>query len=346
MQNQRGDPSIHFRHCRIDDKQNIASHALQYEHLNASDEGSAQDARSGAHPSLNDRALSESLKLLFNLIQHYPQRVDDFTSTVPDILLILSRIPLEEKPIQPPVNYLINALLNLDIPGKPSMNDSSIESTALFPFPDAACHTQRLVDILERASRGGNEEELESTLVPLVTLLRRINGMAPPEAQLCLRKRLLPPSRERDRPLGKSDTFSSRLLRLSTSPVAPNLKEGISSLLFELSDNDPATFIRNVGYGHAAGFLMTHNISLPESVINDVNANGVTSVDGLEVNPITGQRLDREAKDLGPDMTDEEKEREAEKLFVLFERLKATGVVNAINPVEQAARQGTLEEVE
>ncbi len=45
-------------------------------------------------------------------------------------------------------------------------------------------------------------------------------------------------------------------------------------------------------------------------------------------------------------MTDEEKEREAEKLFVLFERLKATGVVNAINPVEQAARQGTLEEVE
>ncbi len=34
-------------------------------------------------------------------------------------------------------------------------------------------------------------------------------------------------------------------------------------------------------------------------------------------------------------MTEEEKEREAERLFVLFERLKATGVVDVKNPVER-----------
>ncbi|KAK3331398.1 guanine nucleotide exchange factor synembryn-domain-containing protein [Apodospora peruviana] len=41
-----------------------------------------------------------------------------------------------------------------------------------------------------------------------------------------------------------------------------------------------------------------------------------------------------------PEMTDEEKEREAERLFVLFERLRATGVVNVENPVAQAMRTG------
>ena len=45
---------------------------------------------------------------------------------------------------------------------------------------------------------------------------------------------------------------------------------------------------------------------------------------GLAVNPITGQRRDMEAKaDEGPPMTDDEKMREAERLFVLFERYKA-----------------------
>ncbi len=34
------------------------------------------------------------------------------------------------------------------------------------------------------------------------------------------------------------------------------------------------------------------------------------------------------------DMTDEEKERESEKLFVLFDRLNKTGVFKPINPFE------------
>ena len=46
-----------------------------------------------------------------------------------------------------------------------------------------------------------------------------------------------------------------------------------------------------------------------------------------------------------PEMTQEEKEREAERLFVLFERLKKTGVVNVRNPVEEAYRSGRIEEL-
>ncbi len=52
-----------------------------------------------------------------------------------------------------------------------------------------------------------------------------------------------------------------------------------------------------------------------------------------------------EPEDDGPEMTEEEKEREAERLFVLFERLKKTGVVDVVNPVEQAMREGRFEEL-
>jgi hypothetical protein len=100
-------------------------------------------------------------------------------------------------------------------------------------------------------------------------------------------------------------------------------------MLFELSDQDPTTFVRNVGYGFASGFLITHNLALPEGTVrpgtsggNDVEDPGerLTRVDGLEINPVTGQLIDKEPVIPDPVMTDEEKEREAEKLFVLFER--------------------------
>ena len=83
-----------------------------------------------------------------------------------------------------------------------------------------------------------------------------------------------------------------------------------------------------------------------------------------KINPITGQRLDMEnTEDTGPPMTDREKEREAERLFVLFERysrsltnpgasiandghrLRATGVVDVENPVTKAYQEGRFEEL-
>lgn len=178
-----------------------------------------------------------------------------------------------------------------------------------------------------------------------MTLLRRIFELAPSDVKTDMQTQLLPSNEERTQPLGKTDSLPSRLLRLSTSPTAPRLKEGISSFLFELSNKDAATFIRNVGYGFAAGYLMTHNLPVPSYATGDPGER-VTTVDGQEINPVTGQRRDMEPESPLPDMTDEEKEREAEKLFVLFERLKATGVINVVNPVEQALPDGRFEEVE
>jgi len=86
---------------------------------------------------------------------------------------------------------------------------------------------------------------------------------------------------------------------------------------------------------------MSQNMPVPESAHD-----GITNTDGgAEINPITGQRLDHEWVDDLPPMTEEEKEMEAEKLFVLFERLKKTGMMDVVNPVQQAVDSGRFEEL-
>ena len=42
-------------------------------------------------------------------------------------------------------------------------------------------------------------------------------------------------------------------------------------------------------------------------------------------------------------MTDEEKEHEAEKLFVLFDRMNRNGAMSVVNPVKQAQESGKLQ---
>jgi hypothetical protein len=123
--------------------------------------------------------------------------------------------------------------------------------------------------------------------------------------------------RERKQPFGKGTTLAARLLQLSSSASAPNTREHISWLLFMLSDSDAERFVLNIGYGYASGFLLTHNIPLPKS--SDMPS---TSASSRPINPITGQTLDSEppAGDPFAGMSQEEKEREAERLFVLFER--------------------------
>ena len=158
--------------------------------------------------------------------------------------------------------------------------------------------------------------------------------------------RVMPTDEERKQPLGTSSTLSSRLLRLSSSPVAPSMRENISSLLFELSDKDATSFVQNIGLGFASGFLMTHNVPIPENAMeawssgsgnnNDNGANGESAI-----NPITGQRLEAEHPVKMDPMTNEEKEREAEKLFVLFERLVFLGPFPARPRNERAGTSRT-----
>ena len=288
-------------------------------------------------------ALSESLKLLFNLSNFYPAHVVTFRPAISSIINIMTNITLPEPALQAPITYLINALLNLDLD---NLLSPSSELDVLFPPSNSSTPVDRLISILSLTLTPPTQPDLES-LIPLLTLLRKIYQSAPPPTKQHIKTLLLPSASDRDLPLGQTPTLPSRLLRLSTTTSARPLSEAISSLLFDISDQNANTFVRNVGYGFAAGFLLSHNIPVPDSarIMQVENDDDEEEGPGEALNPVTGQRLSQEpsADDGAAEMTEEEREREAERLFVLFERLRATGVVDVGNPVREAVESGRFE---
>lgn len=272
---------------------------------------------------MEDMALTETLKLLFNITHFCPQRSGAFTQALLPILVILSRwtIPIT-KPLDPPVSPLINALMNINF-------ESTENISTFFPKSTPSIYIDRLIELLDQSTKVYTDDELEQSVSPLVTLLRKLYEIAPDETKERMRKSILPSAVDRQTPLGRAETLASRLLRLSTNPGTPQLRECTSSLQFDMSDKDARSFVHNVGYGFAAGFLFQHNVPIPENALEAWSTSGSDTsgarasqdshaLDG-KVNLITGQFLDMEEK-VEIDMTEEEKEREAERLFVLFER--------------------------
>ena len=295
---------------------------------------------SQANP-MDDMALNETAKLIFNITHFYPDLSPEFAKSIAPLVQIMHKSKINTPPLEAPLSAVINALINLDL------SDKSAQS-ALFPTLDAKGPVEHLINILDACISHYKGLDLEQLATPVITLVRKIYPVAPDSIKKHIEFLLLPADVERDKPLGKSDTLSSRLLKLSTTATTPALRTFISAMMFEVSDSNAENFVKNVGYGFAAGFLMSQNMPIPQSAAEAFAASPTTygqSSAGAPINPVTGQRLDKEKEPEGPPMTGEEKEREAERLFVLFERLKKTGVMDVVNPVEQAMREGRFEEL-
>lgn len=294
----------------------IARHAKRY--------STANQQQSQQHTNPMDlMALSETLKLLFNITHFHPESASSVSKSLPNIFKILVRRPLPQKPLDQPVNYLTNALLNLDLEDAKGEQQKSLGQNAVFPTFNPNCNAECLVNILDKSVSTYSGPELNQTVAPILTLVRRVYEIAPDNVKKIMQVMLLPTPEERDKPIGKSTTLASRLLNLTTTALAQDLRGSISALMFELSDKDPATFVQNIGYGFASGFLMSQKIPMPEEILK---AHGHSTDQQIAINPITGQRLDMEEDLQTEPMTEEEKEREAERLFVLFERYGSIAV--------------------
>ncbi|KAI8624770.1 guanine nucleotide exchange factor [Xylariaceae sp. FL1651] len=294
------------------------------------------DGRPSTEP-MEDMALTETLKLLFNISHYCKDRSSSFTHAVPHIVTILCKNSIQvNKPLDPPVGPLVNALLNLELEAK------EVHSS-MYPPAEPKILSDRLVDLLDQSRTRYSDEELESTVTALLGVIRAVHEHAPQEVQTSIRQRLLPTEPDRNEVLGRSNSLPSWLLKNSTNPVTPELRNTISELLFDLSDKDASRFVENVGYGFASGFLYNRNISIPQNASEAFsNSPGSTS---RPINPVTGQFLDLERHPDGPEMTEAEREREAERLFVLFERLRANGVISVENPIRTAVEEGRFEEL-
>ncbi|KAK5162758.1 uncharacterized protein LTR77_011189 [Saxophila tyrrhenica] len=325
--------------------QNIAGHAKAF--------STKSGRRKSESSPMVGMSLVETLKLMFNITYYYPDLVQKFSPSIEPLVRLVINHPLPTPPLQSPITYMLNALLNLDLGSseKKTTFGPETRSSPLFPYSSPEEVVDKLTSIFNKAIMTMPESELDQAAAPLCTLIRRLYELAQPQMKEWMRWIMLPRERDRDKPLGTGDTMAARLLRLSCSPALPTLRENISSLLFELSDKDANKFVKNIGYGFASGFLMSHNIEVPATAAEAGSISSDGDADsGIGYNPVTGQRLSAEEADKAnkerQEMSPEEKEREAERLFVLFERLKATGVVDVKNPVQQAVDEGRFEELE
>lgn len=286
--------------------QNLARHA---KHLSAFNKGS----KAKVDP-MEGMALAETLKLLFNVTHFTPDRVSAFTAAIPHIITILTKheLPAPNTPLAPPFGPLVNAFINL------KLDEKEVQSS-LYPKNEPTSVADRLIHLLDLAMTSYTDDELETSCTPLISAIMAIHEHAPDDVRDFIRGKLLPTEQDRKQVLGRGNSLTSRLLRNSTNAMTPKLREAISHLLFDMSDKDANKFVQNVGYGFASGFLFQNNIAIPESASEAYSSSG-GSGSQRPVNPVTGQFLDEEKEIEMPEMTQEEKEREAERLFVLFER--------------------------
>lgn len=258
-------------------------------------------------------ALCELLKLIFNVTHFCKEKVSAFAPAVTPIVALLWKQEVSDtNPLEAPFSPLVNSLLNMDLKADQSQS-------ALFPSEDPVKVILRLVDLLDRGIRFYSGNDLETIVTPVVSLLTKLHESAPQPIQQKLRECLLPTAKDRQTVLGRGESLPAKLLQNSTNPSAPAIRDAISHLLFELSDKDASQFVENVGYGFASGFLFQNNVPIPASMAATFNKGDASGVQ-MPVNPITGQFLDKENIIDAPEMTEEEKERDAERLFVLFER--------------------------
>ncbi|KAF2837416.1 hypothetical protein M501DRAFT_937485 [Patellaria atrata CBS 101060] len=283
----------------------------------------------------DDGALSENVKLIYNIIHYYPGFSDTFTTSIPHLLKILYRRKISEQPLAAPVRYLINLLGCLDLEDQKCCR---FTTNPLFPSSDPSCNTIHLITILEKAMDCYPEQELDALAGPVVDILIRIHACAPESVKKQMRALLLPINENKTSPHEASQKLPSRLLQLSTSSWTPNLRNSIQTLMFDLSDQSADTYVQNIGYSFAASFLVTENLAIPTSASEAFSSAG-------QVKSVQAQKKDGEVPSRTPSLI-EDKEREAEKLFRLFERLKRTNTVKARCPVQQAIEQSRWEQVD
>lgn len=191
------------------------------------------------------------------------------------------------------------------------------------------------------------ETSLDDILSPLVLLVTRLS-VADDTTRARFRDILLPADMDRTSSLELRADLLGRCLRLLGSVHHARLKDATGEMLFAICDSNreftlsrtapqpngrsaATTMSAQIGYGNAGGFLFNKGVmSAPTQPSNST----LVTPSGEAINPITGT-IQRDP--IPCDMTDEEREQEAEKLMVLFDRLERSGGIGpGQNPVRQA----------
>ncbi|SEI32863.1 YALIA101S03e04566g1_1 [Yarrowia lipolytica] len=179
-------------------------------------------------------------------------------------------------------------------------------------------------------------------LAPLVPIVTTVDGAEPAREILC--RVFLPSDEDRKEAIGKTKSIPSRLLKVTEEPEFQDCKFLVNEAQWVLCEENKDKFTDAIGFGYAAGYLTGFAASSAST--------GPASNSGFGYDKVTGQKLTPELQELKKlqeqisAMSPEEKEREAEKLMYLFNRMKELGIVNFDHPMRAAQESGRFEELD
>ncbi|GAW01627.1 hypothetical protein LENED_003232 [Lentinula edodes] len=259
-------------------------------------------------------AMSELLKFSFNLLLHYPKLhgLASASSRRRRSLSISSNSP---------ASMIGNSYHDVVVR---TMDLLEVVFSFHFPSnsnPDSREVREAFKNVLVGSAMSA-DTSLDELVSPLLALCTRI-CMMDKTSRKRVREWIIPPNLDRSYPLDERDDFLGKCIRLLGSVYHLRLKATVGEMLYAACDCDPSILSSLIGYGHVAGFLFNKGIlSAPPPPSNDPHSSQRV------VNPITGTYDTMPPGGLNShiaEMTEEEKEIEMDKLFVLFDRLDRSG---------------------
>ncbi|XP_019114504.2 synembryn-A isoform X3 [Larimichthys crocea] len=186
-----------------------------------------------------------------------------------------------------------------------------------------------LVQFMERRLESG--DKIKEKVTPILNLLTE-SCRAHRETRHYIRKHILPPLRDVSQRPEEGSTVKSRLIRLMTH-LDTDVKHCAADLIFVLCKENVSRFVKYTGYGNAAGLLATRGLlggQGPRTTSSDGQYSSDSDSDTEEyrqvkdrINPVTG-RVEEEQPDPMEGMTEDEKEEEAKRLIMLFNKLSTS----------------------
>uniref|UniRef100_A0A3Q3KDR0 Synembryn n=1 Tax=Monopterus albus TaxID=43700 RepID=A0A3Q3KDR0_MONAL len=183
-----------------------------------------------------------------------------------------------------------------------------------------------LLMFMERRLESG--DKVKEKLTPVLNLLTE-SCRAHRETRHYIRKHILPPLRDVSQRPEEGNTVKNRLIRLMTH-LDTDLKHCAADLIFVLCKENVRRFVKYTGYGNAAGLLATKGLlggQGPRTSSSGPWYSSDSDSDTEEyrqvrdrINPVTG-RVEAEQPNPMEGMTEEEKEEEARRLIMLFNKL-------------------------
>ncbi|MCO5565936.1 hypothetical protein L7F22_019611 [Adiantum nelumboides] len=242
-----------------------------------------------------------------------------------------------------------------------SSNNKTIDLTnsecpllkTLLDMIDAFCKnyfSNKEIDDHQTSQRARNEEEdLQAIGEPALLLLRKLVNRSE-KFRSVAKSRILPESIDRKVGLDKREDLTGILIRMMGSQNYPRLARASGEVLLAICGGRAGQMTAEIGYGPCAGFLT--NIgqahAVPESEINDSSGRPIDPITG-KVLPTAEEMARQDAESGLSEMTEEEKEAEAERLFGLFDRLDKTGIIKVdkrSNPMQNAVDSGRFQEID